>query len=52
MDQSWAQQEFTDKNTQVLSHSKSPVEDLAILSVCNGVIMSMVMWWSGCLLRK
>ena len=48
-DKSRAQQEFTDKDTQVLSHSKSAVEDLAILAACNGVIMSIGTfgWWGG-----
>jgi galactoside 2-L-fucosyltransferase 1/2 len=48
MDQSWAQQEFTDKDTQVLSHSKSAVEDLSILAACNGIMsIGTFGWWGG-----
>jgi len=48
-DRSWAQEEFGAKDTQILSHSKSAVEDLAILAACNGVIMSIGTfgWWGG-----
>jgi galactoside 2-L-fucosyltransferase 1/2 len=38
---SWASQIFQDKDTEVISHSKSGPEDLAILGSCDGVIMSL-----------
>ena len=48
-DRDWAEQNFTDENTFIISHTKNPVEDMAILAGCNGVIMSLGTfgWWGG-----
>ena len=46
---SWANETFSADDTEVISHSKSAPEDLAILSACDGVIMSLGSfgWWGG-----
>jgi galactoside 2-L-fucosyltransferase 1/2 len=48
-DREWAHEHFADKDTQIISHSKSAAEDLAILGACDGVIMSLGTfgWWGG-----
>jgi galactoside 2-L-fucosyltransferase 1/2 len=48
-DRSWAQQTLSDKDTEIISHSKSATEDLAILAACDGVIISLGTfgWWGG-----
>ena len=48
-DRSWANKTFSSDDTQVITHSKSGPEDLAILSSCDGVIMSLGTfgWWGG-----
>ena len=48
-DRKWAQENFKDYDTQVIMHSKSGPEDLAILSSCDGVIMSLgtFSWWGA-----
>ena len=46
---SWAKERFESNDTEIISHSKSAPEDLAILSACDGVIMSLGTfgWWGG-----
>lgn len=48
-DRVWAQKYFKEKDTEIISHSKSAVEDLAILSLSDGVITSLGTfgWWGG-----
>lgn len=48
-DKSWAQGIFETQDTEIISHSKSAAEDLAILGSCDGVIMSLGTfgWWGG-----
>lgn len=48
-DRNWATNKFGDKDTQVISHSKSATEDLAILGACDGVVMSLgtFSWWGA-----
>ena len=40
-DRLWAKEKFESEDTIIISHSKSAVEDLAILGACDGVIMSL-----------
>lgn len=46
---SWAKETLESNDTQIISHSKSAPEDLAILSACDGVIMSLgtFSFWGG-----
>jgi galactoside 2-L-fucosyltransferase 1/2 len=48
-DRKWAEENFSDANTSVITHSKSPAEDMAILVACDGVIMSLGTfgWWGA-----
>jgi galactoside 2-L-fucosyltransferase 1/2 len=48
-DRSWAKENFESDDTEIISHSKSASEDLAILGACDGVIMSLGTfgWWGG-----
>ena len=48
-DRKWAQEYFDDYDTEVITHSKSAPEDLAILGACDGVIMSLgtFSWWGA-----
>jgi galactoside 2-L-fucosyltransferase 1/2 len=48
-DRKWAQEQFADADTTVITTSKSAAEDLAILGSCDGVIMSLGTfgWWGG-----
>jgi galactoside 2-L-fucosyltransferase 1/2 len=40
-DRSWAKKNLSSNDTEVITHSKSAVEDMAILAACDGVIMSI-----------
>lgn len=48
-DKFWAKEHFESDDTEIISHSKSAPEDLAILGACDGVIMSLGTfgWWGG-----
>jgi galactoside 2-L-fucosyltransferase 1/2 len=48
-DRKWAQENFQDYDTDIIMHSKSGPEDLAILGACDGVIMSLgtFSWWGA-----
>ena len=48
-DKAWATETFKSNDTDVITHSKSAPEDLAILGACDGVIMSLgtFSWWGA-----
>ena len=48
-DRDWAIEKFKSNDTEIITHSKSAPEDLAILGACDGVIMSLgtFSWWGA-----
>lgn len=48
-DRAWARENFKSKDTEIITSSKSAPEDMAILTMCSGLIMSLgtFSWWAG-----
>lgn len=53
-DKKWVTNHLVDEDTQLISHSKTSAEDMAILSLCDGVIMTIGTfgWWGAWLSNK
>jgi galactoside 2-L-fucosyltransferase 1/2 len=48
-DRNWCKYNLEDKDTHIVTHTKNAIEDLSILSECDGVIMSIgtFSWWGA-----
>ena len=48
-DKEWVKDNFDLENTEILTHTKTPAMDMAILSLCDGMIMSIgtFSYWAG-----